>query len=350
MAESSDHSSPRPSTDHNLPPVEEPNPRFIVQLFIVPAVIVVVLVLGYILLGWFVNRGSDPTQYVQALRRPNEARWQAAASLADVLNNPRNVELKRDRRLAEELAALLSDELKSDKASDQQTMLKVFLCRALGEFELPEALPPLVSAAKQDKPEDVAVRRAAIEALAVLASHLDHRTTDEDAALRSALLPAAADKDGPIRSASAYALGVMDDEVSREQLKQMLRDLYPDVRYNAATGLVRHNDPAAMPVLLEMLDPEELEQALELIDRAEPSPERKEAQAKSREFRKNLMLTGGLQSATAVAAAHPELDVTALRKALERLARDDQPADIRIKAAEALRTLDARAVPAEATR
>ena len=88
------HSSPSP-TDHGLPPVEPPSARFILQLFVVPAVIVTIIVLVWLLFNWLAQMGSDPTKYVAALRSNSKARWQAAASLADVLNDVRNADLKR---------------------------------------------------------------------------------------------------------------------------------------------------------------------------------------------------------------------------------------------------------------
>ncbi len=252
--------SPSPS-DHGLPPVEPPSARFILQLFVVPAVIVILIVLVWMLFNWLAQMGSDPTKYVAALRSNSKARWQAAASLADILNDKRNVELKRNPRLAQDLASLLSDELKEPNEGEEQEMLEVYLCRALGEFSVPEAVPPLVEAASRTRPEDIAVRRAALEGLAVLASHLNIAETPYQAQVDQALASAAADTDAQIRSVAAFALGVLGDKASVELLRQMLSDVYPDVRYNAATGLARCHDAAGLDVILEMLDPEEQKSA-----------------------------------------------------------------------------------------
>src|SRR4051794_34912574 len=95
------------SPDDALPPVEPPSAGFILQLFIVPGVIVVIIVMVWLMFNWLVRQGSDPEAYIAALERNNEARWQAASNLADALRNDRSEEaalLKRDSRLATRLA------------------------------------------------------------------------------------------------------------------------------------------------------------------------------------------------------------------------------------------------------
>src|SRR5581483_9884282 len=85
-------SSPEPrglSPDDVLPPVEPPSAGFILQLFIVPGVIVVIIVMVWLMFHWLVQQGNDPEAYVAALQRNNEARWQAAVNLANALRNER---------------------------------------------------------------------------------------------------------------------------------------------------------------------------------------------------------------------------------------------------------------------
>jgi len=60
-----------------LPPVEPPGAGFIVQLFLVPGVIVVVVVVIWVLFNWLAQKGNDRDAFVRALSRNNEARWQA---------------------------------------------------------------------------------------------------------------------------------------------------------------------------------------------------------------------------------------------------------------------------------
>jgi len=326
MPQPLDSDSPAKTPDHGLPPVEPPSARFILQLFVVPAVIVSIIVLVWLLFNWLAQMGSDPTKYVEALRRNTKARWQAAASLADLLNDSRNAHLKRDRRLASELASLLSDELKHATLGEEQLNLAAFLCKALGEFEVPEAVPPLVAAAGRTAPEDVRVRRAAIEGIAVLTSKLPARDNPDQRGVDRVLALAAADSDAQIRSAAAFALGIVGDEQSTAQLKKLLYDIYPDVRYNAATGLARHHDPAGLAVILEMLDP------------AQPTT-KPEPDEQSGDFKHSLIAVNGLQAAVGVYPALAIEDRQTVREAIARLETKDEPADIRMRATEALKQL-----------
>ncbi len=334
MAEPQDLRSPA-APDHGLPPVEPPSARFILQLFVVPAVIVIIIVLVWLLFNWLAQMGSDPTKYVAALRSNSKARWQAAASLADVLNDTRNVELKRDRHLAQQLSSLLTDELKEPNDGEEQEMLDIYLCRVLGEFAVPDVAPPLLEAAGRARPEEIAVRRAALEGLAVLSANLsagasatgsEHAVENpHQAQIDEVLAKAATDTDPQIRSVAAFALGVVGDEPSRGVLQKLLQDLYPDVRYNAATGLARHHDASGLSVILEMLDPDE-ERSLKL-----------ESEEDSRQFKRSLIVENGLQAALVIYSKLPESEQQSLRAAIERLTNEKLPGDIRLKATEALR-------------
>jgi HEAT repeat protein len=329
MSQPLDSRSPGTIPDHGLPPVEPPSARFIVQLFVVPAVIVSIIVLVWLLFNWLAQMGSDPTKYVEALRRNTKVRWQAAASLADLLNDSRNAHLKRDRRLAGELASLLNDELKHQTLGEEQVMLSAFLCRALGEFEVPEAVGPLVAAAGRTEPEDVAVRRAAIEGLAILSSNLPARVNPDQSGVDRVLGLAAADGDDQIRSAAAFALGVVGDEQSTALLKKLLFDVYPDVRYNAATGLARHGDGAGLAVILEMLDPVE-------------SPTKSAPAEQSSDFKHGLIAVNGLQAALSLYPTLSAADRQAVRDAIARLENKDEPADVRLRASEVLKQLNSQ--------
>ncbi|MBI2825749.1 MAG: HEAT repeat domain-containing protein [Planctomycetia bacterium] len=339
MSQPLEPESPALPPDRGLPPVEPPSARFIVQLFVVPAVIVIIIVAVWLVFNWVAQMGADPTKYVQALRRNNEARWQAAASLADLLNDPRYPELKQDRSLARELGALLTDELKNPGGGKEQTMLEVFLCRALGEFEVAEAAPPLLTAASVKSSDRIAVRRAALEGLAVLASHLPRDGSLPPSAITGVLAAAADDTEAPIRSAAAFALGVVGDRQAAEQLERLLHDTDPDVRYNAATGLGRRGDPAAIDVIVEMLDPESLDSVVRRLEATEPDADPASRES-ARAFKKALVVTSGLQAVLQIAHTHPELDIEPLRKAVERLTADDQPSDIRSPAKDTLRRLE----------
>ena len=73
------------SPDDALPPVEPPSAGFILQLFFIPGMIVLVIVMIWLLFSWLAHKGNDRDALVKALSRNNEARWQAAFNLANDL-------------------------------------------------------------------------------------------------------------------------------------------------------------------------------------------------------------------------------------------------------------------------
>ena len=135
------------SPDDALPPVEPPSAGFLVQLFLVPAIIVGIIVCVWVAFHWLAQLGNDPQAAVRSLRRNTEGRWQAALNLANDLRGPGGAKLKADEALAGELASILGDEVKSGRpvggghSAEQSRTLCVYLCRALGEFAVPEAAP-----------------------------------------------------------------------------------------------------------------------------------------------------------------------------------------------------------------
>jgi len=246
--------------DDALPPVEPPSAAFLIQLFVVPLTIVacgLFVVWGFY---WLAQMGNDPESYVRALRRNNEGRWQVALNFANDLRGPGGAALKNDPALAGELAGILADEVASGRpaaggnTAEQSRTLCGYLCRALGEFAVPEAAEPLVQRAGDES--DPVTAQAAVEALAVLSANLAAagRSFADPAAVADAVLAASRSEPRPLRSAAAYALGVLGGQPAVDRLRQLLEDGEADVRFNAAVGLARQGDAAAWETLGEMLD------------------------------------------------------------------------------------------------
>src|SRR5690349_22747092 len=99
--------------DDALPPVEPPNAGFIVQLFVVPGIIVVIIVMVWLVFNWVARTSNDPQQYIHALRRDHASRWQAAVNLANALrlDDAQGKQLRQDSQLARELASILDGEV-----------------------------------------------------------------------------------------------------------------------------------------------------------------------------------------------------------------------------------------------
>ena len=268
----------------SLPPVEAPTGSFILQLFLIPLLIVSLIVLLWLAFSWLGGRGdSDPKQLVAELGKGSEHSWQRAYELAERLRNPdpRHDALRQDHEFAQKLAAILDDDSRASAAAQEtfspaaswqmgvRAKRRLFLCRALGAFQVTDGLPALVRCAAQDRGAlDAEVRLSALEAIALLASSAGGEKILECPDAAPTLLacsrlddgadsPVAGDYSPPreIRAVAAYALGVIGGEAGRQRLVEMLLDSYSNARYNAATGLARQGDARAIPVLQEMLDP-----------------------------------------------------------------------------------------------
>jgi HEAT repeat protein len=333
------HDVPPPrrfSPDDDLPPVEPPSAGFILQLFIVPGVIVVVVVMIWVMFNWLAQKGNDRDAFVRALSRNNEARWQAAFNLANALRAERNSKsstLTGDAELARQLAQILEREIEAGSMDNNAISLRIYLCRALGEFKVPDGLPALIKAATTERdPKESDVRRAALEGIALLASNLPdkEKRLADDPALHDALVKAAEGPDPRTRAVAAVALGVVDGPQNLQRLHAMLEDLDPDVRYNAAVRLAQHGDVAAVPVLIEMLD------------QSETAGVDSEKNEEMRPFKRSLITINALRAAAQLAEKNRDADLSELAKAIEKINSSGAQGELGLEATNALRLLRER--------
>jgi hypothetical protein len=332
--------SPELSPDDALPPVEPPSAGFILQLFLVPGIIVVVVVMIWLMFNWLAHKGNDRDEFVRALKRNNEARWQAAFNLANELRSERqsgNLQLATDHKLAEELAGILNAEIDSGSEAENSVTLRMYLCRALGEFKVTDALPTLIKASTTERDEREAdVRRAALEGIALLAANVpdDDEQLIANNELSDALLKASEDSQARTRATATVALGVIGGDKFIERLHVMAEDTNPDVRYNAATRLAHHGDVAAVPVLAEMLD------------QGENAGVDAEPEEKMRPRKRVIITINSLRATGQLAEKNPAADLSSLKAAIEKLLAGDVPSDVRVDATAVLRQLNAQGAAA----
>jgi hypothetical protein len=314
----------RPENDgspEDAPPRPFSAPGMLLKLVLLPGLLVVVLV--GLTLSWLTRPGGDVNRLVAGLAQGGRQRWPAAVNLAAVLHEDGNAALKQDPRLARQLIEILNSEIHIGGTAPDELLLRIYLCRLLGEFRIADPLPVLLLAAGTQRNEkEVDVRRAAIEAIAVLAFNVREAGTAElrdHAPLLPGLLAAAEDGPRPLREAAAFTLGVVGGPQAQARLETMLADAFPEVRYNAATALARHGNPRCLEVLPEMLD----------LDRLEAADDRQRA----------LIVFNALQAARQLEAANPGLNLDELIRPVERLTRADLGAQIRVEAAKVLRQL-----------
>ena len=246
--------------DDLLPLVEPPSARFIVQLFLIPAIIVAGVVGVWFLVNGLVNsRTTDPATLVQSLERSGVMEWQQAQTLTNLLRNKRNDKLRDDPKLVQQLGGILQRGIESKDMQEKAVTMRHFLCKAIGEFRVDDALPALIQAATTGrKPEELSVQIAALESIALLS----HSMKTKDAAwpgqqeeLVAALNSLSRSEDQPrIRSATALVYGELGTAESITALKRLSDDPYADAQYNAAIALAKLGDAAAIDTLAEMLD------------------------------------------------------------------------------------------------
>jgi hypothetical protein len=244
-----------------LPPVEAPSAGFIVQLFVIPALVVVVIVVVWLLFGKLAGGERDARDYVRLLSSPH-ANWRNAFELASLIRN--DAKLAGDPVLLGELSGLLDQGL--NHGGDPE--LTRYVALTLGAFTTLEArspsgrpVDPLEVLAKALRPsEPRIVRGAAAVSLAKHAARLDGGLHDARAV--KALGEASGDSDPELRQVAVYALGFFGGDDAVPLLRERLNDPDRFVRYNAGIALAHRGDDSARGTLREMLTTRDLDKVL----------------------------------------------------------------------------------------
>lgn len=189
---------PRPG----LPPVMPPSGRFIAQLFLVPGLIVLAIVVVLLTIWYFFTTSPTPDTFLVGLDNPNlDVRWRRAADLSQVLKRtePQSMRLKTDPLfalgLAERAKIAFEDLVKSEAelASNIKTLpdneqkaawnklrsqrdYLLFLASAASDFYVPVGVPILCEIAKRtDSPDtkgNLLQRRQAVWALVLIGERI----------------------------------------------------------------------------------------------------------------------------------------------------------------------------------
>ena len=140
-----------------LPPVTPPSAGFIVQLFLIPALIVMAVVAVWALFGKLADSDNDWKQLATELSSSNEhRRWRAALGLAQLLQNeqiypPRDQEpLAKNPLVVDSLTKLLSESLASTTNTDEDIRHQEFLARTLAALDADEKTLPVLAEGMQD--------------------------------------------------------------------------------------------------------------------------------------------------------------------------------------------------------
>ena len=251
------------------PPARQSTPFLVLQFFIFPLSIVAVCVAVFVVFGMIASEGKGAREHLADVRTGGaNRRWQAAFELAKVLHAGKDPALT-DPSFTGEVAKVF------EEASADDPRVRRYLALALGRIGDRRAVPALLKAvddaATTGSRSDPETQVYSVWALGVIG--------DPQAVPR--LVTLARGDDAGLRKAAVHALGAFPTEASREALVTALSDPVTDVRWNAAVALARRRDPAAVPVLLGMMDRAELAGVTGLTDeqRAEAMVQAVEAAA-----------------------------------------------------------------------
>lgn len=331
-----------PDLYDELPPVEPPSAGFIAQLFVVPALIVMVVVGLWILFGKLATSEQDWHSLTQQLASPNEIRrWQAALGLAQMLKTDQDLgeagqQLASNPEVAGRLATMLDTQLQSPSHTDDDVKHQEFLTRTLGYMDLPKIVMPTLCHAMQSD-QDTEVRKNAIASVALIAGRAESRGVmlDEPEVVES-LVGTSHDSEVLIRQISTYALGLFSSDAALDRLRVVLEDVDENTRYNAAISLARRDSPDGLSVFESVL-----KQAAEPYERP-TSPRVPDAaeSAADREFREPVMLRNSLQAIRQIAGTLSPEQKERLRKLIDPVSSNYHNADVRVQARDTLQVLD----------
>ncbi|MDA0835728.1 MAG: HEAT repeat domain-containing protein [Planctomycetota bacterium] len=255
----------------NLPPVEPPSAGFIVQLFVVPAFIVMAVVGVWLLFGQLASSDQDLSSVIVDLKSDNVHRqWRAAFSLAQILEadaqrGNQGQQLSQSESLATDLSQLLTSQLKITTPTPEDLQKQSYLIRSLGWFDLPKVVFPALAEALKvqvnaplDSPErelQLELKQSALTSIAQIAGRAHERHLPMgDQYFVPAFADAAGDPDPRLRRMTAFTLSFFSGAEAADRLQAMLVDADEMTRLNAAIGLTRSGSTDSFSVLKRYLE------------------------------------------------------------------------------------------------
>jgi len=279
-------------------------PALAVQFFLIPLAVVGIAVLGYVGFRSMVAEQRTAQECLTEVRNGTRGgRWLAAMELWDMMGDPK---VRADRSLIPSLMAAF------EEAKGDDPRVRQYLALAISRVDPPlpaDAVATLLGALNE---EDAGARISAICALGA----------SGDPAVAAKLQPLYSSEDAGIRKMVVYSLGALPGDTQLSTLSAALHDQEPDVQWNAAIALARHNDHQGAAVVQQMLDRSYVEQKVK----------RQARQDQNIDPVADVMISG-------VRAAAVLKDAT-LRTAVEGLSRQDPSMKVRQAALEALKDMD----------
>lgn len=322
-----------------LPPVEPPSAGFIVQLFVVPAIIVAVIVGVYLLFGQLASGEQDWRKQLTDLRSDNpHVRWRGALGLAQMLQADATADGERladNRDVAEELASLLSESIGKASAGEDDLKQQEFLARTLGFIDVDDLTVPALRSALQPG-EDSTVRKNALAALATIANRRHEAGgAFDDQPIVDDVIAVTNEPEALLRHVATYTLGLFESPAAAGRLEVLMEHDDAFTRVNAAVGLARQGSAAGLSVFETVLKES---QGGSGVPAEAPSADQTPESAQA--FEQALMLSNTL---TALSELSSQLTVAQKQQLVEQLvplAEDHPAARIRVDARELILRLE----------
>lgn len=302
------------SLPDDLPPVEPPSAGLIVQLFLVPAVIVVVIVGVYALFGQLASQELDWRQLVTDVKSENpHVRWRGALGLAQMLDadaqrTSSSQNLKSHPEIAAALAELYGKLIQTSRPTDEELKQIEFLSKALGRMDVADEIIPVLRRGMAPE-RDRDVRKHSLIGAAMLAGQVrENGGTLDPPGLTEQLIDISRESEPLFRHQAAYILGLIASPEALDRLEVLLEDPNQMARANAAIGFARNGSTQGLPVFRDLLD-EGIEWQLN------PSSVKTQEQ-ESVYFERMLMLTNTF---TGIRELEPHLDAKTKQEFVQKL-------------------------------
>ena len=143
-----------------LPPVEAPTGSFILQLFLIPLVIVTMVVLLWLMFSWMAHMGRDNPQAIVQQLRAGSMRAVGSGPMnwpsCSAARTPSTMSCAATPKICGELDQAAGErpaaqggrgrpEDKRKRLEEIQLKRRMFLCRAIGSFRIPDGVPVLLA-------------------------------------------------------------------------------------------------------------------------------------------------------------------------------------------------------------
>lgn len=345
-----------------------PSAGYIVQLFLIPALIVMAVVAVWALFGKLADSESDWKQLVAELGSSNEhRRWRAALGIAQLMRNeeiapPKDREpLSRNPLVINSLTELFNKSLAATTPTEQDITHQEYLARTMGALDADDkTLPALAEAAKES--HDIEVRKSALMSVATIAGrHFDKATgfkaatyaapeenptarkvplsapTISDPAVLEQLKRCAQDPEPVIRHLAGFAIASVGGPDAEVQLKLMLLDGDRFARANAAVGLARNGSTEGIPIILELLN--ESLKPFDIESTAGKTPAEQRLAENSFQVEQPQVVRNCLRAINDLWLKLDETQKADLKTVVEKIAADFFAPDVRIQAGELLKRM-----------